>query len=491
MPFDSSVNFAFPFITRAFGLPIPAIQWVVIAYTLTYAALMLVFGRVGDMLGYRRVFLAGSLWSAVAFVLCALAPSYGALLAARVLQGVGAALVLSCGPALATSLHAETSRTRVLGVYTMVIGLGGALGPLIAGLLVPLIDWPAVFWFRAPLALLAFLLAWLLPADARPARRERFDAAGGGLLVLAISAMLLALNQLQYSGVWASLAAVACAAATAAFVAQERRVARPIIDLRFFRDPDFSLLNAGHAALSLAGFSVLLLVPFYLSRFGGLSPLATGLLLACSPIGTAVAAPLAARLALLVPPRRLALLGAAAMAVGQVLIAGADATPDLAVLAAAMVLQGVGVGPVPGGVFRHRHRLDPARRPRRRRQPRDDDAHPGHGDRRHRADAAVPDLAWRRVGRRHRRSAGFPRRLRLYVPRRCPAADCRGGTGPAARLGLEARLNCLNASSSRSGRSGSCRRRPSAARAAAAALPDRRRCRCVRHTPPPLRAWRR
>ena len=198
VPFDSSVNFAFPFITRAFGLPIPAIQWVVIAYTLTYAALMLVFGRVGDMLGYRRIFLAGSLWSAVAFVLCALAPSYGALLAARVLQGVGAALVLSCGPALATSLHSETSRTRVLGVYTMVIGIGGALGPLIAGLLVPLIDWPAVFWFRAPLALSAFLLGWLLPADARPAHRERFDAAGGALLVLAISAMLLALNQLQY-----------------------------------------------------------------------------------------------------------------------------------------------------------------------------------------------------------------------------------------------------------------------------------------------------
>ena len=198
VPFDSSVNFAFPFITRAFGLPIPAIQWVVIAYTLTYAALMLVFGRVGDMLGYRRIFLAGSLWSAVAFVLCALAPSYGALLAARVLQGVGAALVLSCGPALATSLHPESARTRILGIYTMAIGIGGALGPLIAGLLVPLIDWPAVFWFRAPLALSAFLLAWLLPADARPAHRERFDAAGGVLLVLAISAMLLALNQLQH-----------------------------------------------------------------------------------------------------------------------------------------------------------------------------------------------------------------------------------------------------------------------------------------------------
>jgi MFS family permease len=241
VPFDSSVNFAFPFITRAFGLPIPAIQWVVIAYTLTYAALMLVFGRVGDVLGYRRVFLTGSLWSAIAFVLCALAQSYGALLGARVLQGVGAALVLSCGPALATSLHSESSRTRVLGIYTMVIGLGGALGPLVAGALVPLIDWPAVFWFRAPLALLAFLLAWQLPRDSRRVQREPFDAAGGALLVLAISALLLALNQLQQHLAVFAAAAATCILATVGFILQERRTQRPIIDLRFFRDFDFSL----------------------------------------------------------------------------------------------------------------------------------------------------------------------------------------------------------------------------------------------------------
>jgi MFS family permease len=347
VPFDSSVNFAFPFITRAFGLPIPAIQWVVIAYTLTYAALMLVFGRVGDMLGYRRIFLAGSLWSAIAFVLCASAPSYGALLVARVLQGVGAALVLSCGPALATSLHAETARTRILGVYTMAIGMGGALGPLIAGVLVPLIDWPAVFWFRAPLALAAFLLAWTLPRDTRPAHRDRFDGIGGALLILAISAMLLALNQLQHirsNAVWFIAAALACVLATAGFILQERRTARPIIDLRMFRDIDFSLLNGGHALLNLAGFSVLLLVPFYLSRFGGLSPYATGLLLACSPAGTALAAPLAARLAARVAPRLLALLGAAAMATGQLLIATADVTPAIPLLAAAMALQGCGIG---------------------------------------------------------------------------------------------------------------------------------------------------
>src|SRR6185369_12435520 len=167
---------------------------------------------------------------------------------------------------------------------------------------------------------------------------------GGLLLVLAISAMLLALNQVQHSALWSAIAAFACILATAGFVAQERRAPRPIINLRFFRDVDFSLLNAGHAALNLAGFSVLLLVPFYLSRFGGLSPYGTGLLLACSPAGTAVAAPLAARLAGNVAPRLLALVGAGAMAIGQVVIGTADATPNILSLGAAMALQGAGVG---------------------------------------------------------------------------------------------------------------------------------------------------
>lgn len=312
-----------------------------IAYTLTYAALMLVFGRVGDMFGYRRIFLAGSLWSAVAFVLCALAPSYAVLLGARVLQGVGAALVLSCGPALASSLYPEQARTRVLGVYTLVIGAGGALGPLIAGLLVPVIGWPAVFWFRAPLALSAFALAWLLPRDQSHARGEPFDAAGGALLVAAISALLLALNQVQHL---AAVAALGCVLASVGFVMREQRAPRPIVDPRLFADVDFSLLNAGHVALNLAGFAVLLLVPFYLGRFGALDALTTGLLLACSPAGTMIAAPLAARLAARLPPRLLALSGAAAMAVGQVLIGTAHAHPDLTVLAGAMLLQGFGIG---------------------------------------------------------------------------------------------------------------------------------------------------
>src|SRR5882757_2571202 len=196
VPFDSSVNVAFPHIIRGFDLAIPSIQWIVIAYTLTYAALTLVFGRVGDILGYRRIFQMGNVRGVVAFILCAAAPTFGWLLGARILQGVGAALALSCGPALATSLYPEDQRTRVLGLYTMMFGIGGALGPILAGELVQHFGWRAVFWFRAPVALLAFVFTWALPR-ATPRGQQRFDALGAVLLVAAITFLLLTLNQLR------------------------------------------------------------------------------------------------------------------------------------------------------------------------------------------------------------------------------------------------------------------------------------------------------
>ena len=195
VPLDSAVNIDFPAIVARFDLPIPMIQWIVIAYVLTQTALMLSFGRIGDMVGYRRVFLFGTGVSTLAFVACALAPTYAALLAARVAQGIGAGLILSCGPALATSLFPEAMRSQILARYMLMFGIGSALGPSVFGSLVERFGWSAVFSFRAPVAAAAFLLAWTLPRSAR-SDPERFDAAGGALLALALSFMLLALNRL-------------------------------------------------------------------------------------------------------------------------------------------------------------------------------------------------------------------------------------------------------------------------------------------------------
>ncbi|MDO9060829.1 MAG: MFS transporter, partial [Bradyrhizobium sp.] len=130
---DTAVNIAFPAITRGFDLGISDIQWVVICYVLAYASLLLALGRIGDTIGHAVVFRSGLLCSAIAFLLVGYAPSYGAMLAFRCLQGIGAALVLSCGAALVTSLYGEERRSRALGIYTLMMALGLMLGPLLGG----------------------------------------------------------------------------------------------------------------------------------------------------------------------------------------------------------------------------------------------------------------------------------------------------------------------------------------------------------------------
>ena len=343
VPLDSAVNIDFPAIVARFGLPIPMIQWIVIAYVLTQTALMLSFGRIGDLLGYRRVFLFGTGVSTLAFIACALAPSYPALLGARVAQGVGAGLILSCGPALATSLFPEAMRTKVLARYMMMFAIGSALGPSVFGSLVERFGWSAVFSFRAPIAGAAFLLAWTLP---RPAagKPEPFDAAGGALLALALSFMLLTLNRLRPPGPETVVFAALSIACFWLFYRQERRTPQPIIDFGLFRNADFTVINISNALINLSAFSIMLLAPFYLSRISGLSLPEAGLILAASPAGTIIAAPLAGRLAQGHQPRLIALIGTTLSGAGLFGISLSGSTPGIAVLVMSMAIQGIGIG---------------------------------------------------------------------------------------------------------------------------------------------------
>src|SRR5689334_24015675 len=182
VPLDTAVNIAFPEITDSFGLPVEMIQWVVICYVLTYSSLMLAFGRVGDIWGHGRVFRIGLLWSSVAYLLCAAAPNFGWLLFCRFLQGIGASLIVSCAPALVTGMFPEDRRSRAVGMFTLMYAIGSAAGPLLGGLLVELFGWQAVFWFRAPLALIALFFSEERLATPRTAVREPVDIVGAVLL---------------------------------------------------------------------------------------------------------------------------------------------------------------------------------------------------------------------------------------------------------------------------------------------------------------------
>ena len=339
VPLDGMVNVAFPSVLAAFGLEVPAIQWLIICYVLTYGSLLLAVGRIGDVFGHARVFRFGLAWSAVAFVACALAPSYGALLGARVMQGVGAALVLGCGPALATGLFPEAMRVRALAVYATGVAAGGALGPLLGGLVVQALGWDAVWWVRAPIALAALAWARGLATPARDAPREPFDLAGAVLLSAAVALAVLALNQAP-APVAAALgvAAIGCAAG---FVWRSGRTAHPIIDLGLFRRPGFAALNLATMLVHLAGFAVMLLVPFYLARVLGLPPMLLGLVLAANALGAMAGSSLGGWLAPRRGARAVAAGGAVLSATGLLLVGLGG---PLWVLVPALAVQGLGIG---------------------------------------------------------------------------------------------------------------------------------------------------
>jgi MFS family permease len=237
---DSAVNIAFPAISAAFQAPVGAIQWVVITYILTDACLLLPAGRLADRLGHRRVFCAGLAVTALGLLLCGVARSFGWLLGARGIQGLGAGLVYASAPALVTLAAPESRRRRALGWYHLAFGVAATAGPLLGGVLVALWGWRAVYLARVPLAATALILGWSwLPASGPVDRPPR---------------------------------------------------APGVVDLRAF-----VTANAVNLVANAALFFVWLLVPYYLIDIRGVPATTAGLLFAVGTLATAVGAPAGAR----------------------------------------------------------------------------------------------------------------------------------------------------------------------------------------------------
>src|SRR4051794_25017679 len=351
VPLDPAVNIAFPDITGSFGLPIPMIQWVVICYVLTHAGLMLAFGRVGDMWGHARVFRAGLLWNTAAFLLCAVAPSFGALLFFRFLQGIGAGLIISCAPALVTSLYPETRRSHALGIFTLMFAIGSASGPLIGGALVEHWGWPAVFWFRAPIALTGLLLLRGLPGRAAAAAGEqRFDIAGALLLASGLASLLLAINalpRLRDGDMLAFGLLPAACVSLVGFVWWEARTPQPVVQVALFRHAAFAVINAASCLLYLVTFSVMLISPYFLVNYAGhhtgLSLPQAGIVLASGFVAMAIASPFAGRIVARFGAGRVAPVGALAVGAGLFSVGNwqPDTPPSLMVLS--LAVQGCGL----------------------------------------------------------------------------------------------------------------------------------------------------
>jgi EmrB/QacA subfamily drug resistance transporter len=265
------VGIALPAIGRSFDADLETLQWVVTSYTLALAGLLLIAGALGDRYGRRRVFLIGVIWFAVASVLCGAAPTAPALIAARALQGVGAALLTPGSLAILQASFRPEDRSRAIGAWSGLGGVATAIGPFLGGWLVGAASWRLIFAINVPIAVIVVLLTWRHVPESRDATATgRVDVLGGTLVTLGLVGVTYSLIE----GLLVFL--VVGLLFLGAFVWWERRTAHPMLPLDLFASAQFSATNVVTFVIYGAIGGALFLLPIQLQQVSGYTPLQAG-----------------------------------------------------------------------------------------------------------------------------------------------------------------------------------------------------------------------
>ncbi|MEU1377463.1 MFS transporter [Streptomyces triculaminicus] len=325
----SSANVGLPTLAQAFGASFQEVQWIVLAYLLAITTLIVSVGRLGDIVGRRRLLLAGISLFTAASVLCGLAPTLWLLIAARAAQGLGAAVMMALTMAFVGETVPKARTGRAMGLLGTMSAIGTALGPSLGGALLSGPGWRAIFLVNAPLGVLAFLLARRhLPVDRREPRTGRagFDHVGTSLLALTLAAYALAMT-LGHGGFGSLNVALLLTAAFGAglFVRAEAKAASPLIRPAMFRDPVLSSSLAMSALVSTVMMATLVVGPFYLARTLGLDEAGVGLVLSVGPLVAALSGVPAGRVADRFGAPRMTVAGLIGMAAGSFLLSLAPA----------------------------------------------------------------------------------------------------------------------------------------------------------------------
>ena len=346
---QTSVPLAAADVVAGVGAPIGDGQWVLTANILALAALLVLGGRLGDMFGLRRVFLTGAVVFIASSALAGAATTFWFLLAMRVTQGVGAALMMPTSIAIVSAVFPREERGRVLGYLAGASAFFAALGPLIGGMLTEYVDWRAVFLVNVPLAAAAILLTlWTTPAlAAEPGTDRSLDYPGIVLFALGTVAFVLGLGQGRTWG-WTSastLAALALAAvALTAFAVVELRSANPLIRFGLFRHLNFAAANVSQFVAGMVELGLGLVMPLYLIRILELDPAQAGIALLAASLPIIVVGPLAGRAFDAYGGRIALVVGFLALTASSLWLAGFVERGEYLILVPGLVLQGIGLG---------------------------------------------------------------------------------------------------------------------------------------------------
>jgi EmrB/QacA subfamily drug resistance transporter len=326
----SIANVALPSLAQAFSASFQQVQWIVLAYLLAIATLIVSAGRLGDITGPRRLLLAGIFLFTTASVLCGVAPSLWLLIAARAAQGLGAAIMIALTMAFVGETVPKARTGSAMGLLATMSAIGTALGPSLGGVLISALSWRAIFFVNLPLGALTFLLAHrYLPTDRQGTQTDSsgFDVIGTLLLALTLAAYALAMTMGRGNFGVLNMALLAAAVVGAGcFVLVEASAASPLIQLAIFRSPTLSASLAISALVATVMMATLVVGPFFLSRALGLNAAHVGLAMSIGPLVAALTGVPAGGIADRFGAQRMTIVGLIGMASGCLVLSITPAT---------------------------------------------------------------------------------------------------------------------------------------------------------------------
>lgn len=344
---NSLTPVALPAMMQHFNIGIDVGVWIVTIYIVLFSTLMPLFGRLGDMFGYKRIYMAAMIGGAVFNGLCAVAPSVGWLIFFRVMAGIANAPTLPAIMAIIAEVFPKEQRGSALGFWALANGSGHSLGPVISGFLVQYQGWPSIFWFNGVLtAMGAVMIFFIVPADHRRAH-EKFDFVGAFTLTATMILLMFNINQslsrqmspALSAGLWAGFAV-----AFIVFLYTQTRIRPPFVDLKLFRNPGYAITTYVSAAQLFCWFGLNLLLPLFFLNVQQHTPSQAGLLMLWLAISLAVLSPLTGRISDRVGSRVTCMIGMTVVAVGGLWLTTWNAGTPTWLAAGTLVVLGCGMG---------------------------------------------------------------------------------------------------------------------------------------------------
>jgi len=345
-PIDASmVNVILPTLTEAFSSDVATAQWVPMTYLLIISSTLLFFGRLGDISGYKKVFLWGLAGFVAASALCGLATSMYWLIVFRCLQGIGAAMIMAVPLALITACFPPNELGRALGTYSISISAGLAIGPSFGGFIASALGWRFTFLINIPVGILALFVAYKIIPDLE-GERSGHDIPGALAAFVFLFFLLLFINRSQQGTIDLATEGLLLVALVAgvSFVWREKTARRPMLNLDLFRNMTFTFASISALLNFMAQYVVVFLAPFYLHRVLDLPPGKVGLIMTCFPLAVMAVATPSGRLSDRIGSRLLSCLGSLICALSLYLLSGLPATASTLDVSLRLALFGLGTG---------------------------------------------------------------------------------------------------------------------------------------------------